>query len=129
MIFKEGQEYKVFAANEICDNNIKHSRDFSDILKNDYILRNNTRRGILITGLRSTGKSCGIYQATVDFPTDKIFFIAASSREENLPKDKILAKLEENEYDLIIIDEYSWLKEDEYENDKMRNFGTCLSPI
>ena len=119
MIFKEGQEYKDFAANEIRENNIKNYRDFSIVLKKDYILRDNTRRGVLITGLRSTGKSSGIYQATVDFPSDKIFFLAASSREENVSKDEVLKKLREKEYDLIIIDEYSWLKETEGEKDSL----------
>lgn len=119
MIFKEGQEYKDFAENEIREHNIKNYRDFSNILKKDYILRDNTRRGILITGLRSTGKSCGIYQATLDFPSDKIFFLAASSRQENLSKDEVLTKLQEKEYDLIIIDEYSWLKESEEDKDNL----------
>lgn len=119
MIFKEGQEYKDFAANEIRENNIKYCRDFSSILKKDYVFRDNTRRGVLITGLRSTGKSSGIYQATVDFPSDKIFFLAASSREENLSKDEVLAKLKEKDYDLIIIDEYSWLKEIDGEKDTL----------
>ncbi len=111
MIFKEGQAYKDFAANEIYEQNIKHCRDFSDELKNDYLFRENTRRGMLIIGLRSTGKSFGIYQATIDFPSDKIFFISPSSREESLTKDEVLKRIKEKEYDLIIIDEYSWLKE------------------
>jgi hypothetical protein len=122
MIFKEGQEYKAFAANEIRENNIKYCRDFSDILKKDYVFRDNTRRGVLIIGLRSTGKSTGIYQATVDFPSDKIFFLAASSREENLSKYEVLAKLKEKDYDLIIIDEYSWLKETDGEKDTLASY-------
>ncbi len=119
MIFKEGQEYKDFAANEIYENNIKKCRDFANILKKDYVFRDNTRRGVLITGLRSTGKSSGIYQATVDFPSDKIFFLAASSKEENLSKDEVLKKIKEKDYDLIIIDEYSWLKESEEGKDNL----------
>ena len=122
MIFKEGQEYKDFAANEIRENNIKRCRDFSNILKKDYILRDNTRRGVLITGLRSTGVSSGIYQATVDFPSDKIFFLAASSRDEKIFKDEVLIKLKEKDYDLIIIDEYSWLKESEGEKDNLASY-------
>lgn len=119
MIFKEGIEYKEFAANEIRENHIKKSRDFSDILKNQYVFRANTRRGILITGLRSTGKSSGIYQATVDFPSDKIFFLAVSSRDENLSKNIVLEKIKEKDYDLIIIDEYSWLKESDGQNNSL----------
>lgn len=119
MLLKEGQEYKEFAANEIRENNIKYCRDFSEVLKKDYVLRSNTRRGILITGPRSTGKSSGIYQATVDFPSDKVFFIAASSREEELTKNEVLSKLKGKDYDLIIIDEYSWLKEIEGEKDSL----------
>lgn len=119
LIFKEGQEYKDFAENVIRENNIKNCRDFSSVLKKDYILRDNTRRGVLIVGLRSTGKSSGIYQATVDFPSDRIFFLAPSSREENISKDEVLAKLKEKNYDLIILDEYSWLKESEEEKDNL----------
>jgi hypothetical protein len=117
MIFKEGQEYKKFAVNEIHENKIKHCRDFSDILRKNYVFRDNTRRGVLITGLRSTGKSSGIYQATVNFPSDRIFFLAVSSKEENLSKYEVLSKLKEKDYDLIIIDEYSWLKENNGEKD------------
>lgn len=69
--------------------------------------------------MRSTGKSSGIYQATVDFPSDKIFFLAASSRDEKIFKDEVLIKLKEKDYDLIIIDEYSWLKESEGEKDNL----------
>jgi hypothetical protein len=122
MIFKEGQEYKDFAANEIRENNVKYCRDFSDVLKKDYVFRDNTRRGILIIGLKSTGKSFGIYQATVDFPSDKIFFLAASSREENLSKYEVLTKLKEKDYDLIIINEYSWLKETDGEKGSLASY-------
>lgn len=119
MIFKEGQDYIDFAENEIRKHNIKNCRDFSNILKKDYILRDNTRRGVLITGLKSTGKSSGIYQATLDFSSDKIFFLAASGRQENLSKNEVLVKLQEKEYDLIIINEYSWLKESEDDRDNL----------
>ena len=122
MLFKEGRDFKNFAANEILEHNIKHSRDFSKILKNDYLLRENTRRGVLITGLRSTGKSVGVYQAALAFPTDNIFFISPSSREEGLTKNEVLKKLKEKEYDLIFIDEYSWLKETDKENDSLAQY-------
>lgn len=49
MLLKEGKEFKEFAIEETRD--IKHSRDFSEQLKDEYLLRDNTRRGILITGL------------------------------------------------------------------------------
>lgn len=45
MIFKEGLDFKNYAKEEIDKYNVKHSRDFSDILKKDYILRKNTTRG------------------------------------------------------------------------------------
>jgi predicted AAA+ superfamily ATPase len=122
MLYKEGKEFKAFAEEEIREHNVKHSRDFSGILKNDYLLRGNTRRGVLVTGLRSTGKSFGVYQAAVGFPSDRIFFIAPSSREEGLTKDSVLEMLKKKDYDLIFIDEYSWLKDTEGEEDHLAGY-------
>ena len=122
MLFKEGKEFKTFAADELREHDVKHSRDFSEILKNDYILRDNTRRGVLITGLRSTGKSSGVYQAVLDFPSDNIFFLSATSRVENITKKDVLEKLKKKEYDLIFIDEYSWLKDRKDEPDLLAQY-------
>lgn len=122
MLLKEGQEFKTFAENEIKEHNIKHCRDFSITLKNDYLKRDNTRRGMLIIGLRSTGKTIGVYQAAKDFPSDKIFFVSPTSREEGLTKKEVLNKLREKEYDLIYIDEYSWLKEDSEEDESLSRY-------
>lgn len=122
MLFKEGQEFKTYAKNEINEHNIKHSRDFSEILRNNYLLRDNTRRGMLITGLRSTGKTFGVYQAAIDFPSDRIFFLSPTSREEGLTKNDVLKKIREKEYDLIFIDEYSWLKENNEENESLARY-------
>lgn len=122
MLFKEGQEFKVFAKSEINKHNIKHSRDFSMKLKNDYLLRKNTNRGMLIVGLRSTGKTFGVYQAVTDFPSDRIFFVSPTSREEGLTENYVLKRIKGKEYDLIFIDEYSWLKEDNRENESLARY-------
>ena len=120
MLLKEGKEFKEFAIEETRD--IKHSRDFSEQLKDEYLLRDNTRRGILITGLRSTGKSTGVYQAVKSFPSDNVFFVAPTSREENLTKREVLKMLIDKKYDLIFIDEYSWLKDINGESDPLANY-------
>ena len=53
------------------------------VLKDEYLLLKNTRRGILITGLRSTGKTIGVLQAITAFPSDNIIYISPSSREDS----------------------------------------------
>lgn len=121
MIFKEGLDFKNYAKEEIDKYNVKHSRDFSDILKKDYILRKNTTRGVLITGLRSTGKTMGVYQAVLDFPSDNIFFLSASYRNE-LSKTEVLEKVKQKEYDLIFIDEYSWFSENKWDRDDLSGY-------
>ena len=107
MIRKTGRNYKEYAKKEIED--AKYSRDFVKPLK-EYMSRKDTRRGILVTGLRSTGKSTGVYQATIDFLSDKIYFISPTSREDSLSKAQVLDDIRQENYDLIFIDEYSWLK-------------------
>ena len=109
MLHLEGKEFKAFAAEETRD--IRHCRDFSVVLRDEYLLRANTRRGVLITGLRSTGKSTGVYQAALAFPSDTVFFLAATSREEGLTKQEVLEMVRRKAFDLIFIDEYSWLKD------------------
>ncbi len=122
MLFKEGQEFRAFAESEIREHNIRHSRDFSEILKKDYFLRENTRRGALVTGLRSTGKTMGVCQAVLDFSSDRILFLSPSSREEGLTKDEVLSRIKEKEYDLIFIDEYSWLKDSDDGKDHLAQY-------
>ena len=117
MLYKEGWELKKYAMEET--SHIKHSRDFSDILKNDYLLRENTRRGVLVTGLRSTGKTIGVLMALKDFPSERMLFLAPSSKEEHLKTSQALSIVKEKSYDLIFIDEYSWL-----ENDTIKHKGT-----
>lgn len=122
MLYKEGKAFKDFATNEIHELQIRHSRDFSNALRNEYLLRSNTRRGVLVTGLRSTGKTIGVYQAILAFPSDRIFFIAPTSREEGLSKNDVLQKLKGKEYGLIFVDEYSWLKDDADGTDRLAKY-------
>lgn len=122
MILKEGVDFKDFARDEIQINDIKHSRDFVKILKDDYLLRKGTRRGILVTGLRSTGKTCGVLQAAMDFPSNRVIFISPSSREDNLTKEAVLKILKQKHYDLIFIDEYSWLKGNDSDRDNLAEY-------
>ncbi len=112
MILKKGHDLIAFAAQEIQAGNIKHSRNFAKVLKDEYLLLKNTRRGILITGLRSTGKTIGVLQAITAFPSDNIIYISPSSREDSLTKDEVLEMLKATNYDLIFLDEYSWMKDD-----------------
>ena len=106
LIFK-GDEFREFIKDSL--NGINRRRDFSTQLESEYLLRNRTRRGVLITGLRSTGKTIGILQAINNFDSDKIIFISATSRGGGVSKKEVLTLLKGFDSDLIFIDEYSWL--------------------
>lgn len=117
MLLFKGMDFRNFIEDET--NSIKHRRDFVETIEKDYILRANTRRGVLVTGLRSTGKTIGVLQAIEHFPSDKMIFVSPTSREETISKNDVLDILKNYDADLIFIDEYSWLKSAK-EDDKDR---------
>lgn len=63
----------------------------------------------------------GVYQAVLDFPSDNIFFLSASYRNE-LSKTEVLEKVKQKEYDLIFIDEYSWFSENKWDRDDLSGY-------
>ena len=113
LIFK-GDEFREFIKDSL--DGITRRRDFSTQLESEYLLRNRTRRGVLVTGLRSTGKTIGVLQAIDNFDSDKIIFISATSRGEGVSKKEVFTLLKDFDSDLIFIDEYSWLISDDSED-------------
>ena len=93
---------------------ISQQRDFVQLLQKKYINQENTRKGILVVGLRSTGKTVGVLQSIADFPSDKMIYISPSSRAEGKKKSDVLNILKSYDADIIVVDEYSWLKDDYY---------------
>lgn len=120
MINLEGKDLRQHIEREL--EGIRHRRDFAETLTNDYILRDNTRRGVLVTGLRSTGKTKGVLQAVSAFPSDNIVYISPESRAETTTKSQVLDILKQKDYDLVFVDEYSWLKDEADGKDMLADY-------
>ena len=114
MLYLTGNKLKQFMQEETKE--IKHPRYFVDLLISDYIQRKTTRRGILVTGLRSTGKTIGVFQAMLKHSSNKCFFLSPTSKGENIKQSFVLSELKKYEADVIFIDEYSWIIEDSDES-------------
>ena len=90
---------------------IKNHRDFVDLLLRDYINKDNTRRGILLTGLRNTGKTIGAFQVALASGSEQMIYISPVSRNEEVEDTQVVDILKMSKSDVIIIDEFSWIKQ------------------
>lgn len=115
MLLYQGKDFKNFIDTETKE--IKEQRDFVSEIEKGYLNRNNTHRGILLTGLRSTGKTVGILQALKNQTAEKIMYIAPTSRTENVTRKEVRDLLEAYEPEIMVLDEYSWLKPDKGEGE------------
>lgn len=103
MIKKYGNELTEYINSKT--NTIVHERYFVDNIRK-YLKRDSTR-GLLITGLRSTGKTAGILGAIQG--TNAVYISAL--RDPNVDGAVILDELKKIPNNTIIaVDEYSWIK-------------------
>lgn len=112
----KGQEFREYIDEKIAG--ATQQRDFVSRLKAGYLDRERTRRGILVTGLRSTGKTTGILQAVQESIQGNSIFLSPTDRDEKITKSQARQILEDYEKEcgglpeIIVVDEYSWLKDD-----------------
>ena len=102
MILKYGEDLKKYVESKTSD--ITNERYFVDNVRR-YLNRDSTR-GLLITGLRSTGKTTGILSA---IDGANAVYISALRRPNTKGVD-ILNQLQQLPRDtIIVVDEYSWI--------------------
>jgi predicted AAA+ superfamily ATPase len=109
MLVQKGQDLRAFIDEKTEE--ITNSRDFVSQIES-YMGRK-TSRGVLVTGLRSTGKTVGILQGIKGCSFDKMIYVSPLSRDEQVTKEQVKRVLEEYNADVIVVDEYSWIKGDD----------------
>jgi hypothetical protein len=107
MLFLTGNELKNYI--EEMTNDTWEKRDF--VLKLEKYLHMPSRRGVLLTGLRSTGKTIGILQAIKKCDMDKTVYFSPVDNLEHITGREVWDLLKVGDYDRVVIDEYSWIED------------------
>jgi hypothetical protein len=118
MLIYKGQDLRAYI--EAQTGSIEHKRDFVTLIEG--YLGMDTYRGVLITGLFSTGKTVGILQAIKGWPNDQMIYVSPLNREEPSTKSDVRALLEQADADVIVVDEYSWIKDDQGNSDTLADY-------
>lgn len=84
-----------------------NERDFVEDIK-EYYFNTNIEKVLIVSGLRATGKTFGLFQAIENF--DDVLYLSAQNEEEETGKDYIEA-IQKYPAHYIVIDEYSWIKD------------------
>ncbi len=102
LFIKEGESLEKYISEETT--NIEQERDFVSKLRT-YI-QGNYHRGVIITGLRSTGKTIGVLQA---IRGQNALYISPTTRLNNITGEDILAIIQDSSANVIVVDEFSWI--------------------
>lgn len=104
-LFISPNKMNAFVKQEI--QGIAEERDFVSKVK-EYI-RGDYHQGLLITGIRSTGKTVGVLQA---IPSDvSAFYFSPVYRGVNLDLDALCDMFSSAKADVWVLDEYSWIND------------------
>ena len=102
LLVKEGDPLKKYISAVTA--NIEQERDFVSKLRT-YI-QGDYHRGVIITGLRSTGKTVGILQA---IQGQNALYISPTTRLNNITEGDILEIIQGSSANIIVINEFSWI--------------------
>ena len=86
---------------------ISQPRDFVKIVKEYLSL--NADKGLIITGLRSTGKTSGVLQGIAGSNL-KAIYVSPLDRVNKVSDRQIIRRLEKKNFDIVVIDEYTWIE-------------------
>ena len=102
LLVMDGKQLESYIETET--NGIRQKRDF--VSKLETYIHGNYHRGVIITGLRSTGKTIGVLQS---IKGQNALFISPITRINRIKEDDILEIIRNTTSNIIIIDEFSWI--------------------